>query len=71
MERRARCGSRPSAGIDLSDLLGFEAGADGDDDGSSVDVTDLVQSIAFDGGVGAGFESALELLDVGEDLNDG
>lgn len=60
-----------STGIDLSALLGFESDVDGDEDGSSGDVVEIAESFAFDGGAGAGFESALELLDVGEDLNDG
>jgi hypothetical protein len=63
-----------SAGLDFSALLGFESASDhGDDedDGSSVDAIDLVDSFGVDGGVVAGFESAIELMDVSEDLNDG
>ncbi len=65
-----------SAGIDLSALLEFDSdergeGEEIDDDGSSLDLADIAQSFASDGGAEAGFASAMELLDVGEDLNDG
>ena len=60
-----------SAGLDLSVLLGFGSNEDGSEDDSSVDLADVVESFAFDGGAGAAFESAVDLLDVGEDLNDG
>jgi hypothetical protein len=66
-----------SAGLDFSALLGFESDDGGEDeeavegDGSSLDLADIAESFAFDGGAEAGFASATELLDVGEDLNDG
>jgi hypothetical protein len=65
-----------SAGIDLSALLEFESDQRGeeeadDDDGSSLDLAGIAESFASNGGAETGFASAVEPLDVGDDLNDG
>jgi hypothetical protein len=63
-----------SAGLDLTQVLGFES-ADGEDD-SPLDLDlDSALTIGPDGGfglaVGLGAEAAFDLLDVGEDLDEG
>jgi hypothetical protein len=62
-----------SAGLDLAQVLGFESTDDEDDSPLEVDL-DSALTIGLDGGfglaVGLGAESAFELLDVGEDLDE-
>lgn len=60
-----------SAGLDVAALLGFESGQDDGGESSSVDLADVAAGLGLDGGLGAGFDAATDLLDVGEDLNDG
>lgn len=61
-----------SAGLDFAALLGFESDQDEGGESSSVDLADVAAGIGLDGGgLGAGFDAATDLLDVGEDLNDG
>lgn len=61
-----------SAGLDVAALLGFESGQDDGGESSPVDLADVVAGLGLDGGgLGAGFDAATDLLDVGEDLNDG
>jgi hypothetical protein len=61
-----------STGLDFAALLGFESDQDDGGDSSSIDLADVVAGLGLDGGgLGAGFGAAEDLLEVGEDLNDG
>ena len=66
-----------SAGLDLAHVLGFESADDEDGEHDSPLEVDLdsALTIGLDGGfglaVGLAAESAFDLLDVGEDLNEG
>jgi hypothetical protein len=63
-----------SAGLDLTQVLGFESADDDDDLPLDLDL-DSALTIGPDGdfglAVGLGAEAAFDLLDVGEDLDEG
>ena len=62
-----------SAGLDLAAFLGLESEQDDDEGESSVEVDDVIAGLGLDGGAGliaAGLSAAMDLVDVGADLDE-